>query len=52
MKERVKPDASDTVKKELVLDAVVAAESVEADEHALMHEVGPLPKTPGGSRRR
>ena len=47
MKERVKPDAADTVKKELVLDSVVAAESIEADEHALMHEVGHLAEESG-----
>ena len=39
MKDRVKPDAADTVKKELVLDAVAAAEGLEADEDAVMHEV-------------
>ncbi len=47
MKERVKPDAADTVKKELVLDAVVLAEGLEADEHALMHEVGHLVEDSG-----
>ncbi len=47
MKERVKPDAADTVKKELVLDAVVAAEEIEADEHAVMHEVGHLAEDSG-----
>lgn len=40
MEERVRPDAEDTVKKELVLDAVAAAEGVEADEEAVMHEIG------------
>jgi trigger factor len=47
MKERVKPDASDTVKKELVLDAVVTAEDIEADEHAMMHEVEHLAEDSG-----
>lgn len=47
MKERVKPDAADTVKKELVLDAVVAAEGIEADEHAVMHEIGHLAEDSG-----
>ena len=37
--ERVRPDAEDTVKKELVLDAVVEAEGIEADEVAVMHEI-------------
>ncbi|MDP8938798.1 MAG: trigger factor [Actinomycetota bacterium] len=39
MKDRVKRDATDTVKKELVLDAVAVAESLEADNHAVMHEI-------------
>jgi trigger factor len=47
MKERVKPDAADTVKKELVLDAVVVAEGLEADEHAIMHEVGHIAEDSG-----
>ncbi|MGH3087981.1 MAG: trigger factor [Rubrobacteraceae bacterium] len=38
--ERVHPEAEDTVKKELVLDAVVAAEGIEADEEELNHELG------------
>jgi trigger factor len=37
--ERVRPDAEDTVKKELVLDAVAEAEGIEADEDAVMHEI-------------
>ena len=37
--ERVRPDAEDTVKKELVLDAVAKAEGIEADEDAVMHEI-------------
>ena len=40
--ERVMPDAEDTVKKELVLDAVVAAEGITADEDEVMHEIGHL----------
>ncbi len=42
MEERVRPDAEDTVKKELVLDAVAVAEGIEADEDAVMHEIGHL----------
>ena len=42
VEERVRPDAEDTVKKELVLDAVVSAEGIEADEEDLLHEVGHL----------
>src|SRR3712207_6591939 len=38
----MRPDAEDTVKKELVLDAVAAAEGIEADEEQVMHEIGPL----------
>src|SRR3712207_3849916 len=37
--ERVRPDAEDTVKKELVLDAVAEAEGIQADEDAVMHEI-------------
>ncbi|MGH3144321.1 MAG: trigger factor [Rubrobacter sp.] len=37
--QRVRPDAEDTVKKELVLDAVVVAEGIEASEDAVMHEI-------------
>ncbi len=40
--ERVSPDAEDTVKKELVLDAVAAAEEIVADEDEVMHEIGHL----------
>ena len=40
--ERIRPEAEDTVKKELVLDAVVAAENITADEEAVMHEIGHL----------
>src|ERR671910_634821 len=39
IKERVRPDAADTVRKELALDAVVAAEGIEADEHEVMHQI-------------
>ena len=42
LEERVRPDAEDTVKKELVLDAVAAAEGIEADEEQVMHEIGHL----------
>jgi len=40
--ERVRPEAKDTVKKELVLDAVVAAEIITADDDAVMHEISHL----------
>ena len=40
--ERVRPDALDTVKKELVLDAVAVAEGIEAGEDEVMHEIGHL----------
>ena len=39
VEERVRPDAEDTVKKELVLDAVATAESIEADDHEVMHQI-------------
>jgi trigger factor len=40
--ERVSPDAEDTVKKELVLEAVAAAEGIAADEEEVMQEIGHL----------
>jgi trigger factor len=40
--QRVRPDAEDTVRKELVLDAVAVAEGIEAGEEAVMHEIGHL----------
>ena len=40
--ERVAPDAEDTVKKELVLDAVATAEGIVADEDEVMHEISHL----------
>jgi trigger factor len=40
--ERIRPEAEDTVKKELVLDAVVAAEGITTDEEAVMHEISHL----------
>jgi trigger factor len=40
--ERISPDAEDTVKKELVLDAVASAEDIVADEEEVMHEIGQL----------
>ena len=49
MKQRVRPDAEDTVKKELVLDAVVAAEGLEADEETVQHEIGHLAEDSGQS---
>jgi trigger factor len=42
LEDRVRPDAEDTVKKELVLDAVTAAEGIEAGEEQVMHEIGHL----------
>ena len=39
VKEQVRPDAADSVRKELALDAVVAAEGIEADEHEVMHQI-------------
>ncbi|PLS86695.1 MAG: trigger factor [Actinobacteria bacterium] len=39
VKERVREDAADTVKKELVLDAVAAAEGIAADEHEVSHQI-------------
>ncbi|MGF1470316.1 MAG: trigger factor [Rubrobacteraceae bacterium] len=47
MKERVLPDAADTVKKELVLDAIATAEELEAEEDAVMHEVEHLAEDSG-----
>ena len=40
--ERVTPDAEDTVRKELVLDAVATAEGIVADEEEVMHEISHL----------
>jgi trigger factor len=40
--ERIMPDAEDTVRKELVLDAVATAEGIVADEDEVMHEIGHL----------
>jgi trigger factor len=42
LKDRVRPDAADTVKKELTLDAVAAAEGIEGDEDEVMHEISHL----------
>jgi trigger factor len=39
VKERVRDDAADTVRKELVLDAVAREAGITADEEAVMHEV-------------
>jgi trigger factor len=47
--ERIRPEAEDTVKKELVLDAVVAAENITADEDAVLHEIGHLAEESGRS---
>ncbi|HEX2742770.1 MAG TPA: hypothetical protein VHM69_20185, partial [Rubrobacter sp.] len=48
MEERVRPDAEDTVKKELVLDAVAVKEGIEADDASVMHEIGHMAE--GGER--
>jgi len=40
--ERVSPDAEDTVKKELVLDAVATVEGIVAEEDEVMHEISHL----------
>jgi trigger factor len=42
IKDRVRPDAADTVKKELTLDAVATAEGIEAEEEQVMHEISHL----------
>jgi trigger factor len=42
VEERVRPDAEDTVRKELVLDAVATAENIKADDEEVMHEIGHL----------
>jgi trigger factor len=39
VKGRVRDDAADTVKKELVLDAVANVEGITADEHDVMHQI-------------
>jgi trigger factor len=39
LEDRVRPDAEDTVKKELVLDAVTSTEGIDADEEQVMHEI-------------
>jgi trigger factor len=39
LRERIRPDAADTVKKELVLDAIVAAEGIEVDDHEVRHQI-------------
>jgi trigger factor len=39
VKGRMRDDAADTVKKELVLDAVANAEEITADEHDVMHQI-------------
>jgi trigger factor len=39
VKGRVRDDAANTVKKELILDAVAAAEGIEADEHEMVHQI-------------
>src|SRR5215218_4233943 len=39
IKDRVRPDAADTIKKELTLDAVASAERILADEDEVMHQI-------------
>ena len=39
VKKRVRDDAGDAVKKELVLDAIVAAEGIVSDEASVMHQI-------------
>jgi trigger factor len=39
IKNRVRPDATDTVKKELTLDAVATAEDIRAGEDEVMHQI-------------
>ncbi len=39
IKDRVRPDATDTVKKELTLDAVATAEDIRPDEDEVMHQI-------------
>jgi trigger factor len=47
IEERVRPDAEDTVKKELVLDAVAKAEGIEAGEEELRHQISHLAEDSG-----
>ena len=49
MKDRVRDDAADAVKKELVLDAVVEAEGIEADAHEVEHQIHHLAEDSGRS---
>jgi trigger factor len=42
VKERIRQDAADTVRKELTLDAVAAAEGIRAAEEEVMHEISHL----------
>jgi trigger factor len=39
VKDRVRPDAADTVRKELALDAVATAEDIRAGEDEVMHQI-------------
>lgn len=47
MKERVLPDAEDTVRKELVLDAVAEVEGIEADQEEVTHEISHIAEHSG-----
>jgi trigger factor len=51
VKEHVRDDAADTVKKELVLEAVAAAEGIVADEHEVMHQIEHLAENSGRSAK-
>lgn len=49
IKARVREDAEDSVKKELVLSAVVAAEDIQVEESEVLHEVEHLAEDSGRS---
>ncbi|HEX2098021.1 MAG TPA: trigger factor [Rubrobacteraceae bacterium] len=51
VKEHVREDAADTVKKELVLEAIAAAEGIVADEHEVMHQIEHLAGSAGRSAK-
>jgi hypothetical protein len=47
IRDRVRDDAADTVKKELVLDAVARAEGIGPDEHEVEHQISHLAEDTG-----
>jgi trigger factor len=47
IRDRVRDDAADTVKKELVLDAVARAEGIGPDEHEVGHQIAHLAEDTG-----